>query len=103
MKLIKTFEMLSALFSFSWVELNNADLDIADQNSEVRGVRGVRGVRVIHLAIENSSFPDELKCADVTCLPKNGPSNRPFSYSAKEPESSVIFIHFYTRDSIEWR
>ena len=30
-------------------------------------------------------------------------SNRPFSYSAKEPGSSVIFIHFYTRGSIEWR
>ena len=29
--------------------------------------------------------------------------NRPFSYSAKGPGSSVIFIHFYTRDSIEWR
>ena len=29
--------------------------------------------------------------------------NRPFSYSAKEPGSSVIFIHFYARDSIEWR
>ena len=29
--------------------------------------------------------------------------NRPFSYSAKEPGSSAIFIHFYTRDSIEWR
>ena len=29
--------------------------------------------------------------------------HRPFSYSAKEPGSSVIFIHFYTRDSIEWR
>ena len=29
--------------------------------------------------------------------------NRPFSYSAKEPGSSVIFIHFDTRDSIEWR
>ena len=29
--------------------------------------------------------------------------NRPFSYSAKESGSSVIFIHFYTRDSIEWR
>ena len=29
--------------------------------------------------------------------------NRPISYSAKEPGSSVIFIHFYTRDSIEWR
>ena len=34
----------SALFSHSWVELNSVDLDIADQNSEVRGVR------VIHLA-----------------------------------------------------
>ena len=30
-------------------------------------------------------------------------SNRPFSYSTKEPGSSVIFIHFYTRGSIEWR
>ena len=40
--------MRSALFSFSWVELNNADLDIADQNGEVCGVRGVR---VIHLAL----------------------------------------------------
>ena len=37
--------MRSALFSFSWVELNNADLDIADQNGEVCGVR------VIHLAL----------------------------------------------------
>ena len=37
--------MRSALFSFSWVELNNADLDIADQNGEVRWVR------VIHLAV----------------------------------------------------
>ena len=25
--------------------------------------------------IESSSFPDELKCVDVTSLPKNGPSN----------------------------
>ena len=31
------------------------------------------------------------------------PENRPFSYSAKEPGSSVIFIHFYTGDSIKWR
>ena len=29
--------------------------------------------------------------------------NRPFSYITKEPGSSVIFIHFYTRGSIEWR
>ena len=29
--------------------------------------------------------------------------NRLFSYSAKEPGSSVTFIHFYTRNSIEWR
>ena len=29
--------------------------------------------------------------------------DRPFSYSTKEPGSSVIFMHFYTRDSIEWR
>ena len=25
--------------------------------------------------VENSTFPDELKCADVTSLPKNGPAN----------------------------
>ena len=29
--------------------------------------------------------------------------HRPFNYSATEPGSSVIFIHFYTRDSIKWR
>ena len=29
--------------------------------------------------------------------------NRPFSYSTKESGSSDIFIHFYTRGSIEWR
>ena len=29
--------------------------------------------------------------------------HRPFSYSTKEPGSSVIFIHFYTRRSIQWR
>ena len=29
--------------------------------------------------------------------------NRPFSYSASEPGSSVIFIQFYIRGSIEWR
>ena len=43
--------MRSTLFSFSWVELNNADLDIADQNGVVRGVRSLRRVRFIHLAI----------------------------------------------------
>ena len=26
-----------------------------------------------------------------------------FSFSTKEPESSVIFIQFYTRGSSEWR
>ena len=30
-------------------------------------------------------------------------SNRPFSYSVKEPGSSVIFIHLHTRGSIDWR
>ena len=30
-------------------------------------------------------------------------SNRPSSYSTKEPGSSDIFIQFYTRGSIEWR
>ena len=29
-------------------------------------------------------------------------SYRPFRYSAKDPGSSVISIHFYTQDSIEW-
>ena len=29
--------------------------------------------------------------------------DRPSSYSRKEPVSSVIFKHFYTRGSIEWR
>ena len=37
-----------------------------------------------------------IKCMKV-------PRNRPFSYSTKEPGSSDIFIHFYTRGSIEWR
>ena len=30
-------------------------------------------------------------------------TNRPSSYSTKESGSSVIFIQFYTRGSIEWR
>ena len=30
-------------------------------------------------------------------------ANRPFSYSTKESGSSVIFTHFYTRRSMEWR
>ena len=38
----------------------------------------------------------------VYLLP-NAVGNRPFSYSTKEPGSSVIFIQFYTRGSIEWR
>ena len=31
--------------------------------------------KILNDCIENSSFPDELKCADVTSLPKNGPNN----------------------------
>ena len=31
--------------------------------------------QIFNDCIENSSFPDELKWADVTSLPKNGPSN----------------------------
>ena len=31
--------------------------------------------QIFNDCIENSSFPDELKCADVTSLPKNGPTN----------------------------
>ena len=30
-------------------------------------------------------------------------ANGPFSYSTKEPGSSVTFIHFYARGSIVWR
>ena len=29
--------------------------------------------------------------------------NRPFSYSTKEPGSSVVFIYVYARGSIKWR
>ena len=31
--------------------------------------------QIFNDCIENSTFPDELKCADVTPLPKNGPTN----------------------------
>ena len=31
--------------------------------------------QIFNDCIENSTFPDELKCADVTSLPKNGPTN----------------------------
>ena len=31
--------------------------------------------KIFNDCIENSSFPDELKCADVTSLPKNVPTN----------------------------
>ena len=31
--------------------------------------------KIFNDCIENPSFPDELKCADVTSLPKNGPTN----------------------------
>ena len=37
----------------------------------------------------------------IMCL--HGTINRPFSYSTNEPGSSVIFIQFYARGSIEWR
>ena len=47
----------------------------------------------------------QLRFCDLTCPNRvsHPESNRPFSYSTKEPGSSVIFIHFYTRGSIEWR
>ena len=36
--------------------------------------------KIFKECIENSSFPNELKCADVTSLPKNRPTNfRPIS------------------------
>ena len=38
---------------------------------------------------------------DLSPIPQ--PSNRPFSYSTKEPGSSDIFIHFDAQGSIEWR
>ena len=31
--------------------------------------------QIFNDCVENSTFPDELKCADVTSLPKNGPTN----------------------------
>ena len=31
--------------------------------------------KIFNDSIANSSFPDKLKCADVTSLPKNGPTN----------------------------
>ena len=31
--------------------------------------------QIFNDSIENSTFPDELKCADVTSLPKNGSTN----------------------------
>jgi hypothetical protein len=31
--------------------------------------------QIFNDCIENSTFPDELKCADITSLPKNGPTN----------------------------
>ena len=31
--------------------------------------------RILNDCVENSTFSDELKCADVTSLPKNGPTN----------------------------
>ena len=31
--------------------------------------------QILNDCIQNSTFPDELKCVDVTSLPKNGPSN----------------------------
>ena len=42
-------------------------------------------MQIFNDCIGNSSCPDELKCADVTSLPKNGPSNsgtnfRPISF-----------------------
>ena len=43
----------------------------------------------------NGNLSDELQQIDL--------GNRPFSYTTKEPGSSVIFIHFYMRGSIEWR
>ena len=31
--------------------------------------------QIFNDCVENLTFPDELKCADVTSLPKNGPTN----------------------------
>ena len=45
------------------------------------------------------SFPFPVPCIEDT-IP---PYNRPVSCSTKEPGSSGIFMHFYTRSSIEWR
>ena len=48
---------------------------------------------------------DHPKNIEIFSLPRDvlDKVNRPFSFSAKETGSSVIFIHSYSRRSIEWR
>ena len=53
----------------------------------------------IQFVLLDSLIPIQFFCL----IPYRHFSNRPFSYSDKKSGSSVIFIHFYTRDSIEWR
>ena len=55
---------------------------------------GGRGIPVLQLFINCHQ--------DVLANEEEG-DNRPYSCSAKEPGSSVIFMHFYTRDLVEWR
>ena len=56
--------------------------------------------------LKSRNIQDSFAFADINCriyVKINDEFHRPFSYSAKEPGSSIILIHFYTRDSIEWR
>ena len=52
---------------------------------------------------EMNSLVSVLLAAVEKFIQANEAFNRPFSYPTKESGSSVIFIHFYTRGSIEWR
>ena len=60
--------------------------------------------QIFNDCIENSSFPDELKCADVTSLPKNGPTNsrtnfRPISVL---PTVSKLFERIMDKQIVEF-
>ena len=60
-------------------------------------------VTAVFLLLKLLIFHSKVKFDLVKIWSSIWSNNRPCSYSAKEPGSSVIFIHFYTRDSIERR
>ena len=55
----------------------------------------------INLMLQKQAALEELKFIIFESYHKT--SNRPCSYSTKEPGSSDIFRQFYTRGSTEWR